>query len=105
MRLVGTGEPGGEVPTAFVLKDALGRELDLHVIDVDEQGHVTPLWDGSVSFLPDALQGQGIIADVAVRCLSAAMHMRTHVGYELQEKDIQDLRQLHERLGIEYPVD
>jgi hypothetical protein len=46
-----------------------------------------------------------VIAGVPVRCLSAAMHMRTHSGYQLQEKDIQDLRRLHERFGIEYPAE
>ena len=72
-------------------------------MDVDEHGSPTPAWDSSVSFSPDALQGQGVIAGVPVRCLSAVMHMRTHSGYQLQEKDIQDLRRLHERFGIEYP--
>jgi lincosamide nucleotidyltransferase A/C/D/E len=103
VRLIGTGEPGGEVPTAFVLKDALGREIDIHVMYVDEHGSGTPAWDCTVSFSPDALHGQGVIAGLPVRCLLAAMHMRTHSGYELQDKDIQDLRRLHERFGIDYP--
>lgn len=103
VRLIGTGEPTGEVATAFVLKDALGREIDIHVIDMDQRGSPTPAWNCSVSFSSDALQGQGVIAGVPVRCLSAAMHMRTHTGYELQDKDIQDLRRLHERFGIDYP--
>ena len=102
--LIGTGEATGEVATAFVLKDALRREIDIHVMNVDEHGSPTPAWDSSVSFSPDALHGQGFIAGVPVRCLSAAMHMRTHTGYQLQEKDIQDLRRLHERFGIEYPA-
>jgi lincosamide nucleotidyltransferase A/C/D/E len=103
MRLIGTGEPAGEVATAFVLKDALGREIDIHVMYIDEHGSPTPAWDCSVSFLPDALRGQGVIAGLPVRCLSAAMHMRTHIGYELQDKDRQDLRRLHECFGIDYP--
>jgi lincosamide nucleotidyltransferase A/C/D/E len=85
VRLIGTGEPAGEVATAFVLKDALGREIDIHVMDIDEHGSPTPAWDCSVSFLPDALRGHGVIAGSPVRCLSAAMHMRIHTGYELQD--------------------
>jgi lincosamide nucleotidyltransferase A/C/D/E len=100
VRLIGAGKPGGEVATAFVLKDTLGREIDIHVMYIDEHGRGTPAWNCGVSFLPDALHGQGVIAGVPVRCLSAAMHIRTHAGYELQEKDIQDLRRLHERFGI-----
>ena len=103
VRLIGTGEPRGEVATAFVLKDALGREIDIHVMYVDEHSCGTPAWDCTVSFSPDALHGHGVIAGLPVRCLSAAMHMRTHTGYELQDKDIQDLRRLHERFGIDYP--
>ncbi len=101
--LVDNGALEGEVATAFVLKDARGRELDLHVLEVDNHGIGTPLWDCPVAFAPDALHGQGIITGVPVRCLSAAMHMRTHTGYALQEKDHQDLRFLHERFGIAYP--
>jgi hypothetical protein len=37
-----------------------------------------------------------------VRCLSADVQMATHTGYELQRKDIQDLRLLHERFGTPY---
>jgi lincosamide nucleotidyltransferase A/C/D/E len=101
--LVGTGEPGGDVATAFVLKDARGRELDVHVMRLDELGHGIPVWDSIWSFPPDALEGHGVIAGSPVRCLSAATHMRTHTGYELQDKDRQDLRFLHERFGIDYP--
>ncbi len=101
--LVGTGEPGGDVATAFVLKDARGRELDIHVMRLDELGRGTPVWDSIWSFPPDALEGRGVIAGAPVRCLSAATHMQTHTGYELQEKDRQDLRFLQEHFGIDYP--
>ena len=93
----------GEVATAFVLKDPLGRELDFHVMYIDEHGSGTPAWDCTISFSPDALQGHGVIAGLPVRCLSAAMHMRTHTGYELQDKDRQDLGRLQERFGVDYP--
>ena len=29
--------------------------------------------------------------------------MLTHTGYTLQDKDVSDLRHLHERFGVEYP--
>jgi hypothetical protein len=59
----------------------------------------------SITFSPDARQGHGVIAGLPVRCLSAAMHMRTHTGYELQDKDRQDLRRLQERFDVDYPED
>lgn len=101
--LIGTGETGGKVATAFVLKDALGREIDVHVLHIDEHGYGTPAWNCSVFFSPDALTGHGIIAGSPVHCLSAAMHMHTHTGYQLQDKDNQDLEFLHARFGVNYP--
>ena len=104
-QLIRRDEQAGEVATAFVLKDLLGREIDIHVMYVDEYGSPTPAWDCEVSFSPDALQGHGVIAGMRVRCLSAAMHMRTHTGYELQDKDRADLQRLQERFDIEYRKD
>jgi hypothetical protein len=31
------------------------------------------------------------------------MHMQTHTGLQFQDKDMQDLRRVHERFGIDYP--
>lgn len=101
--LIGRGGSRGEVATAFVLKDTLGREIDIHVLHIDEHGSPTPAWNCTVSFSSDALTGHGSIAGLPVHCLSAAMHMRTHTGYQLQDKDIQDLRRLHEHFQIDYP--
>ena len=101
--LIDGGETGGQVATAFVLKDALARELDVHVMRFDERGPGTPAWKSGVSYPPDALAGHGAIAGSSVRCLSAAAQMRTHTGYKLQDKDIQDLRFLHQHFGIDYP--
>jgi lincosamide nucleotidyltransferase A/C/D/E len=103
VQLIRRNDHSGEVATAFVLKDPVGRELDIHVMYVDEHGSGTPAWDCTVTFSPDALQGHGVIAGLRVRCLSAAMHMRTHTGYELQHKDRQDLRRLQERFGLNDP--
>ena len=101
--LIGEGEVGGAVATAFVLNDSLGREIDVHVIRFDEHGCGTPTWHSTMSFPPDAFLGHGLIAGSPVRCLSAAMQMRTHTGYPLQDKDIKELRLLHERFGVAYP--
>lgn len=100
--LIGRGE-AGEVATAFVLRDERGRELDFHVLHAGEDGGGTPAWEADLTFWPDDLSGQGVVAGMPVRCLSAAMQMRTHTGYTLQDKDLQDLRALHERFGVSYP--
>jgi hypothetical protein len=48
--LIGRDEAGDEVATAFVLKDAHGREIDIHVLHIDKHGCGTPAWDCSLSF-------------------------------------------------------
>jgi len=49
------------------------------------------------------LAGEGLIAGVAVRCLSPAMQMLLHTGYKLPNEQLRDLALLHERFGVEYP--
>ena len=95
----------GDVATAFVLKDALGREIDVHVLAFDESGNGVPAWKTELLFPPSAFTGRGVIADTSVHCLSAQMQMQTHTGYPLQDKDICDLRRLHERFGVDYPLE
>lgn len=91
-----------EVATAFVVRDGAGRELDIHVLTLDGRGCGIPAWNANILYPRDALAGQGMIAGIPVRCLSARMQMATHTGYVLQAKDLQDLRHLHERRGVAY---
>lgn len=102
--LIGREGPGGyKVATAFVLKHADGRELDFHILTLDAEGRGIPDWDApGFAFSSDGLAGHGVVAGVVVRCLSAEVQMATHTGYTLQEKDLEDLRNLHERLGVPY---
>ncbi len=94
-----------EVATAFVLRDALGREIDVHVLAFDAEGNGVPAWKTELLFPASAFTGRGTIAGKPVHCLSAFMQMRTHTGYPLQDKDIADLRRLHERFGVDYPAE
>ena len=101
--LIARDAAGSEIATAFVLKDARGREIDIHAVHFgDEHSRPIPAWDSDMAFADDALAWHGTILGSPVRCLSPAMHMQTHTGYPLQDKDVQDLRHLHERFGVEY---
>ena len=101
--LIGRAAPAGsEVATAFVLRNGGGHELDVHVLTLAGDGSGIPAWNADQIYPPDALTGHGMILGTPVRCLSAPMQMRTHAGYELQAKDLQDLRLLHERFGMPY---
>lgn len=95
---------GIETATAFVLLDSAGREIDAHAMWLDERGNGVPAWqaDGLVITSED-LSGVGVVAGLAVPCLTPEMQMRRHTGYELPDAQVRDLQLLHERLCVEYP--
>ena len=96
---------GVEVPTAFVLRDPEGREIDAHAMHVDAQGNGVPAWtiqEGFV-FKQEDLAGQGRIAGFAVRCISAEMQAICHQGYDVPDLQLRDMERLHRRFGTKYP--
>jgi lincosamide nucleotidyltransferase A/C/D/E len=95
---------GTEIPTAFVLQDAEGREVDAHAMRLDDQGNGVPAWaNEGLVFEKEHLAGKGVIAGYAVRCLSPEMQVLAHTGYDLPQAHLRDLELLHEMLGVEYP--
>jgi len=96
---------GIETPTAFVLQDSAGREIDAHALRLDERGSGIPAWaaDEGFVFTPEDLAGEGMIAGIAVRCLSPAMQVSCHTGYDLPDVQLRDLDLLHAKFGVEYP--
>lgn len=95
---------GTEIPTAFVLQDSEGREVDAHAMQLDDRGNGIPAWVGEgLVFKREDLAGKGMIAGVAVPCISPEMQALTHAGYELPDEHLRDLALLQERFGVEYP--
>jgi lincosamide nucleotidyltransferase A/C/D/E len=94
---------GTEIPTAFVLQDAEGREVDAHAICLDDLGNGVPAWasEGLV-FKREDLTGEGMIAGFAVRCISPEMQVLCHTGYDLPQEQLRDLELLQERFGVDY---
>ncbi len=96
---------GVEIATAFVLQDAKGREVDVHAMRLDEQGNGIPAWEGEgLIFERQDLAGEGLIAGVAVRCITPEMQVACHTGYELPDAHRRDLELLHEKFGVAYPT-
>ena len=91
-------------PWNFVLGDASGREVDFHVIVIDENGNglYGPSEKGEM-YPAEALGGTGSIAGRSVRCISPQWSVRFHSGYKLMEKDFRDVSALCEKFGIELP--
>jgi len=94
---------GRSLPTAFVSGHQDGRELDFHAARFNDRGVGVPAWNAERVFSPEDVAGQGVVNGVPVRCYSAEMQMRTHVGYELPSFQVDDLRLLHEVSGVDYP--
>lgn len=93
---------GREIPTAFVLHDAEGRELDVHAIRLDGQGNGIPAWEGATFiFKGEDIAGEGTIGGVVVRCVTAGMQMVCHTGYELPDEHRRDVERLHQKFGME----
>jgi len=97
---------GIETPTAFVLQDAAGREIDAHALRFDARGDGIPAWadDEGLTFRQADLAGEGLVAGVAVRCLSPKMQMVCHTGYDLPDVQSRDLALLGERFGVLQPA-
>lgn len=96
---------GNRIPTAFVLADLGGRQLDVHAMDLDPHGNGIPAWTEADDFIFTAreLAGQGTIAGTAVNCITPECQVKCHSGYPLPESQRQDLAHLQEQFGVEIP--
>jgi lincosamide nucleotidyltransferase A/C/D/E len=97
-------EPG--LPARLVLRDDRGRQVDLHPLVFDAEGNG---WQqlsarGAWGCYPAAdLAASGTIAGRLVRCISAQLQLRFHLGHEWNEREQHDLRLLNERFGTPLP--
>jgi len=91
-------------PWNFVLGDENGREVDLHVIVLDDHGNgfYGPIEKG-VMYPAASLTGTGSIDGRIVKCISAEWVVKFHSGYKLKEKDFRDVSALCKKFGIGLP--
>jgi lincosamide nucleotidyltransferase A/C/D/E len=93
-------------PHNFVLGDAEGHEIDVHVIVFDEKGNGIYGPDKNGAMYPAAsLTGTGTIDNHQVRCISPEWVVKFHHGYELKEGDLTDVSAICEKFGIELPAE
>ena len=96
---------GRKVATAFVLRDAAGREFDAHAMRLDDQGQGIPAWavpEGFV-YLKRELAATGTIGGVEVQCITPEAQMRCHADYKLPAKHRRDVELLHAAFNVPYP--
>ena len=93
-----------ERPFNFVLADHSGREIDVHVISLDENGDgIYGPPEKCVTYPAESLTGIGTISGCTVRCISPQWMVKFHSGYELTEKDYKDVSAICEKYGMELP--
>jgi lincosamide nucleotidyltransferase A/C/D/E len=80
-------------PTAFVVADTAGRELDVHVIEIGADGAIVQHYDPPWPF-PSSITGQGSIAGATIPCVSKEAQIAMHTGYTLPEGHQRDLDML-----------
>ncbi len=83
----------------FVLADDEDRRLDVHSYTLDAAGNNIY----GVAYRGEHLTGRGSIGGFPVRCIDPEWLVKFHTGYELDENDYHDVRQLCERFGIAMP--
>jgi lincosamide nucleotidyltransferase A/C/D/E len=92
---------GIKIPTAFVLHDSEGREVDAHAMRLDDEGDGVPAWaDEAFVFKKEDLAGKGVIGDIPVRCITPEMQVLAHTGYELPREQLRDLELLYGEFGL-----
>jgi lincosamide nucleotidyltransferase A/C/D/E len=82
-----------EMPTRLDLRDHRDYRIDLHPIALDGEGNgLQQLQDGTFgTYTAEGLTGAGVINGRPVRCLSPALQLRFHQGYELDDDDRHDI--------------
>ena len=95
-----TATPG--LPARLVLRDSVGRQVDLHLIVRDTAGNGWQQLDDGTWGRYDAagLEGSGEIAGRTVRCITPELQVRHHRGYDWQERDRADMTRLADRFGL-----
>ncbi len=99
-----------EVGTSFnfVLADRAGHEVDVHVVDLgsarsDGRG-VEVYGPKGQEYEVGSLDRSGAVAGRKVACCAAEFQMRWHSGFELGEKQVQDVMALRARFDLPLPA-
>lgn len=90
----------------FVLGNACGHRVDVHVITLDAQGRGGYGPEQRGEFYPaESLLGRGVVAGREVACISPECLVAFHTGYRVDRDDWSDVRALCEKFGIAIPQD
>ena len=91
-------------PWNFVMRDEAGRQVDFHVVVLNERGRgiYGPPEHGEC-YPAEALAGTGSVNGRTVACITPEALVRFHTGYEVDATDWADVCALCERFRIPIP--
>jgi lincosamide nucleotidyltransferase A/C/D/E len=92
-------------PARIVLRDAAGQAIDLHPLIFDERGNGwQELGANAWGLYPaSGLDATGSITGRRVRCLSAEVQLRHHLGWSWTSRDRADLERLAQQFELPLP--
>ena len=92
------------LPHNFVLADEYSNEIDVHVIILNDKGDgiYGPVENGEV-YPAASLTGKGKLDNLEVRCISPEYVVKFHSGYDLKEKDLNDVLAICKEFDLEIP--
>lgn len=83
------------LPARVALRDQHGSEIDIHPIVFEDDGDAwLPDLDGGRFEFPAGDFTEGVLAGESVPCISAALQLAFHLGYEATDKDRHDMAAL-----------
>jgi lincosamide nucleotidyltransferase A/C/D/E len=91
------------LPASVAVADGQGHQVDLHPVTPTPRRWRRP-GPGGWWELPLPPPVQGSIDGRPVGCVDAQTQVCRHLGYPPSDKDRQDMRRLHQRLGVELPA-
>ena len=96
-------QPG--LPARLVLVDRGGRHVDLHPLEIDALGNGWQrLGERAWGLYPgEHLTGEGAVGGRPVRCITAELQLRFHLGWSWDDRAEHDLVRLAERFGTPLP--
>jgi lincosamide nucleotidyltransferase A/C/D/E len=93
-------------PENFVLGDSSGREIDFHVVVLDEHGHgIYGPPENGLLLPPEALSGSGVLGGRTIWCPTPSWLVQSHTGYPVDEEDWADVSSLCRRFDLSVPAD
>jgi lincosamide nucleotidyltransferase A/C/D/E len=92
-------------PARVVLRQPTGQQVDLHPLVFDGNGNG---WqelgeDAWGLYTAAGLAGAGAIGSRPVRCLTAELQLRHHLGWPWARRDRADLERLADRFALPLP--